>query len=129
MNGKRGWVAIALATAVCALCEPAPAHAQPRYGGGERDAQPTKATLAIVGGMLVDGHENPPVPHSLILVDGNRIVAVGTKDTLRVPPGTPVVDADGMTVMPGLIDVHVHLDTLGHTDYQYWQGSGPGNRA
>ncbi|OFW17701.1 MAG: hypothetical protein A3H97_15845 [Acidobacteria bacterium RIFCSPLOWO2_02_FULL_65_29] len=121
MNGKRGWATTALGTVCALMCsDPAPAHAQPRYGGGERDAQPTKATLAIVGGMLVDGHENPPVPHSLILVDGNRIVAVGTKDTLRVPPGTPVVDADGMTVMPGLIDVHVHLDTIGHTDYQYW---------
>src|SRR5262245_58264260 len=91
-----------------------------RYGGGERDPQPAKATLAIVGGMLIDGHEGPPVPHALILVDGTRIVAVGTTDTLKVPPGAKVLDASGMTVMPGLIDAHVHLDTIGHTDYQYW---------
>ena len=68
--------------------------------------------------MLIDGHEGPPVPHALILIDGNRIVAVGTRDTLKVPPGTRVLDAAGMTVMPGLIDVHVHMDTIGHTDYQ-----------
>ena len=95
-------------------------HAQDarRYGGGERNPQPPKATLAIVGGMLIDGHEGPPVHHAVILVDGNTIVAVGTRDTLKIPPGTKVLDASGMTVMPGLIDTHVHLDTIGHTDYQ-----------
>ena len=96
------------------------AQQERRYGGGDKDPQPAKATLAIVGGMLIDGHEGPPVPHSLILIDGNQIVAVGTKDTLKVPAGTKVIDAGGMTVMPGLIDAHVHMDTIGHTDYQYW---------
>lgn len=91
-----------------------------RYGGGDRDPQPPRATLAVVGGMLIDGHEGTPVAHSVILIDGNRIVAVGTADTLKVPAGAKVVDAAGMTVMPGLIDAHVHMDTIGHTDYQYW---------
>jgi imidazolonepropionase-like amidohydrolase len=91
-----------------------------RYGGGDRDPQPPKATLAIVGGMLIDGHEGTPVPHAVILIEGNTIVAVGNRDTLRVPAGAKVLDASGMTVMPGLIDTHVHLDTIGHTDYQYW---------
>ena len=101
------------------VCIP-PTLAQRRYGGGDNDPQPSKATLAVVGGMLIDGHEGTPVAHSVILIDGNRIVAVGTSDTLKVPAGTRVVDAAGMTVMPGLIDVHVHMDTIGHTDYQYW---------
>lgn len=96
------------------------AQQERRYGGGERDPQPARATLAIVGGMLIDGHEGPPVPHAVVLVDGNTIIAVGTTDTLKVPAGAKVLDASGMTVMPGLIDAHVHLDTIGHTDYQYW---------
>jgi imidazolonepropionase-like amidohydrolase len=112
--------ALLVVAGALSLSTPAATQTQRRYGGGERDPQPAKATLAIVGGMLIDGHENPPAPHSLILIEGNRIAAVGTKETLQVPPGTPVVDANGMTVMPGLIDVHVHLDTIGHTDYQYW---------
>ncbi|MGE4085393.1 MAG: amidohydrolase family protein [Vicinamibacterales bacterium] len=87
---------------------------------GERDAQPNRATLAIVGGMLIDGHEGPPRHHSVVLVDGNRIVATGTRDTLTVPPGTPVVEAYGMTVMPGLIDAHMHLDIQGDTNYTRW---------
>ena len=119
---KQRWLAAAMVLLAGVLLFPARALSQQqrRYGGGDKDPQPAKATLAIVGGMLIDGHEGPPVPHALILVDGNKIVAVGTKDTLKVPPGTKVVDAGGMTVMPGLIDAHVHMDTIGHTDYQYW---------
>lgn len=87
---------------------------------GERDVQPGRATLAIVGGMLIDGHEGPPQHHSVVLIDGNRIVATGTRDSLKVPPGTPVVEAYGMTVMPGLIDAHLHLDIQGDTNYTRW---------
>jgi imidazolonepropionase-like amidohydrolase len=112
---KAGALAIALM-----LCARQSGAQERRYGGGDRDPQPPRVTLAVVGGMLIDGHEGRPVAHSVILVDGNRIVAVGTADTLKVPPGVKVVDAAGMTVMPGLIDAHVHMDTIGHTDYQYW---------
>jgi imidazolonepropionase-like amidohydrolase len=87
---------------------------------GERAPQPAKATLAIVGGLLIDGHEGPPRSQSVVLIDGNRIVAVGTRDTLEVPAGTRIIDAAGMTVMPGLIDAHVHMDIIGHTNYAYW---------
>jgi imidazolonepropionase-like amidohydrolase len=112
----------ALATVLVIVATAAGVNAQQarRYGGGERDAQPAKVTLAIVGGMLIDGHEGPPIHHAVILIDGNAIVAVGNRDTLKVPPGVKILDASGMTVMPGLIDAHVHMDTIGHTDYQYW---------
>jgi imidazolonepropionase-like amidohydrolase len=101
-----------------ALLVPAGAAGQTRVGA--RDAQPPKATLAITGGMLIDGHEGPPLHHAVVLIDGARIVAVGTRDTLTVPPGAKVIDAGGMTVMPGLIDAHVHHDILGHADYARW---------
>src|SRR5688572_797060 len=91
---------------------PAAAAAQPFS-----DAQPPKATLAIVGGYLIDGHEGPPIRNSIVLIDGAKIVAVGTTDSLKVPPGAKVIDAAGYTVMPGLIDSHVHIDTLGMADY------------
>ncbi len=90
---------------------------------GEQDPQPQRATLAIVGGLLIDGHEGPPVPGAVVLVDGNRIVAVGSRDALDVPDGAQVLDATGMTIMPGLIDVHVHMDILGHSDYQHWHAT------
>ena len=77
-------------------------------------------TLALVGGTLVDGTLREPIRDSVILVDGARIVAVGTVDTLPVPAGVEVVSTEGMTVMPGLWDMHVHLMINGHADYDYW---------
>jgi len=85
-----------------------------------RDPQPSKATLAIVGGYLIDGHDGPPLDNSVVLIDGKEIVAVGTTDSLKVPAGAKVVDASGYTVMPGLINAHVHLDLIGHSDYNAW---------
>lgn len=90
------------------------------------DPQPPRATLAVVGGVLIDGHEGPPVPRSVVLIDGKRIVAVGTRDSLTVPAGARVIDAAGYYVLPGLIDRHVHLDLLGYGGvgdrggYAYW---------
>lgn len=81
------------------------------------------ATLALVGGTLVDGTLREPIRDSVILVDGERIVAVGTVDTLPVPPGVEVVSTEGMTVLPGLWDMHVHLMINGHADYAYWDAT------
>jgi imidazolonepropionase-like amidohydrolase len=67
--------------------------------------------LQIRGGRVIDGTGRPPV-HAEVLVKNNRIVAVGN-DALpgEVPPPDrlQVIDAAGMTVMPGLIDVHCHM--------------------
>jgi len=87
---------------------------------GEKDPQPSRATLAIQGGMLIDGHGGPPLPHAVVLIDGDRIAAVSTRAELEIPDGTKIIDASSMTIMPGLIDVHVHLDLIGHSNYAYW---------
>jgi imidazolonepropionase-like amidohydrolase len=73
--------------------------------------------LAIVGGFLIDGNEGPPLANSVILVEGNRIVHVGTVDDTEIPAGATVIDARGHTVMPGLNDAHVHLMIVGHGVY------------
>lgn len=86
-----------------------------------RATPPLKATLAVVGGYLIDGFGGPPRPNAVVLVDGDKIVAVGAEGRLAVPPGAKVIDANGYTVMPGLINTHVHLDFLGHADYRIWQ--------
>lgn len=71
-------------------------------------SQGTRPTLAVVGGRIIDGYGAAPIDDGIILIAGERISAVGRRRELPVPPGTPVVDANGMTVMPGLIDMHVH---------------------
>ena len=118
---RRPWCNNLLAALAATLACAGSAAAQPF--DGERDPQPERATLAIVGGLLIDGHEGPPLPGGIVLVDGDRIVAAGSRDALDVPEGAEIIDATGMTIMPGLIDVHVHLDILGHSDYQHWHGT------
>lgn len=75
---------------------------------------------ALVGGTLVDGFGGTPVQNSVILLEGERIKAVGTVGTLPIPDGAEIVSTEGMTVMPGLWDMHVHLMINGHADYNHW---------
>ena len=79
-----------------------------------------KPTLALVGGQVIDGYEGPPLRDGVVLIAGDRILAVGPKTEVAVPAGTPVIDTEGMSVLPGLMDMHVHLMILGHADYEHW---------
>jgi imidazolonepropionase-like amidohydrolase len=76
--------------------------------------------LAIVGGRVIDGYGGVPIENGVVLVAGERITRVGREGEFPIPSGATIVDANGMTVMPGLIDMHVHLHLLGHGDYKRW---------
>lgn len=76
--------------------------------------------LALVGGMLLDGYEVPPVHHAAILIEGNQIIEVGPASEVNIPPDAQVIDTSGRVMMPGLIDLHAHLTILGHGDYARW---------
>jgi imidazolonepropionase-like amidohydrolase len=76
--------------------------------------------LAIVGGRIIDGNGGAPIVDGVILVEGDRIKSIGRMGEIEIPTGAKIIDANGMTVMPGLIDVHVHFDILGHADYNHW---------
>ena len=83
-------------------------------------AQAQQPTLALVGGRIIDGYGGLPIENGVILIVDDRIVALGTRSEVDVPPGTPVISTEGMTVMPGLFDMHVHLQLLGHGNYARW---------
>lgn len=94
-----------VALLLLALLQVSPAHA---------------GMTALVGGRLIDGFGGPPLANSVILVDGDRVAAVGTVKTLAVPQGARVISTEGMDVLPGLWDMHVHLMINGHADYTHW---------
>ena len=74
-------------------------------------AQPaTTSVIAIVGATLIDGTGGPVVPDSVVVIRGDRIVAAGKRDEVKVPAGAEVVDVKGLTLVPGLIDSHFHID-------------------
>jgi imidazolonepropionase-like amidohydrolase len=83
-------------------------------------AQAPPPRLALVGGMLLTGYEVPPVHHATILIQGNRIVQAGPASEITIPAGTTIIDTSGRTMLPGLIETHAHLVTLGHGNYATW---------
>ncbi|HSM06651.1 MAG TPA: amidohydrolase family protein [Longimicrobiales bacterium] len=83
-------------------------------------AAQTTPTLALVGGRVLDGYGGGVLENGVVLVAGERIVAVGPASEVVVPQGVRVVSTEGMTVLPGLCDMHVHLQLVGHGDYARW---------
>ena len=84
-------------------------------------AEPSRPpTLALVGGRIIDGYDGRPIEDGVVLIAGERIVAVGPRSEIAVPQGTPSIDTRGMSVLPGLADMHVHLMIVGHGDYEHW---------
>src|ERR1044072_7943146 len=72
---------------------------------------------ALVGGTLIDGYGGPPIRNSVVIIEGERIKAVGQVGTLAIPAGAEVFSTEGMSVLPGLWDMHVHLMINRHSDY------------
>jgi imidazolonepropionase-like amidohydrolase len=84
-----------------------------------------KAVTVMTGGTLIDGFGGRPVRNSVIVIEGERIAAVGQVGTLQVPAGATIISTEGMTVLPGLWDMHVHLMLNGHSDYPHWDKTYP----
>jgi imidazolonepropionase-like amidohydrolase len=78
---------------------------------------------ALVGGTLIDGFGGTPIRNSVIIVEGERIKAVGQVGSLAIPAGAEVISTEGMSVLPGLWDMHVHLMLNGHSDYTHWDST------
>lgn len=72
-------------------------------------AKPT-GTVAITSARVVTmaGANGGVIEDGVVLIEGNRIKAVGRRGEVAVPAGTPTLDATGKTVIPGLIDAHAH---------------------
>ena len=68
------------------------------------------ATLAIVGGTLIDGTGAAPVPDAAVLIHNGRIVAVGPRAKVKIPRDARVVNAQSKTILPGLWDMHAHFE-------------------
>jgi imidazolonepropionase-like amidohydrolase len=84
-----------------------------------------KAIKALVGGTLIDGFGGRPIRNSVVLIEGDRISAVGQVGTLQVPQNAEVISTEAMSVLPGLWDMHVHLMITGHADYPHWDKTYP----
>jgi imidazolonepropionase-like amidohydrolase len=77
---------------------------------GPASAQaPATSVTAFEGARLIVGDGSAPIENATLVVDGARIVQAGRASDVRVPAGATRVNLAGKTVMPMLIDTHVHL--------------------
>ena len=64
--------------------------------------------LALVGGQLIDGTGAAPVLDSVVVIRDGRIENAGARNVTAVPAGAEVIDVAGKTIIPGLVNLHVH---------------------
>lgn len=65
--------------------------------------------LAILGARLIDGTGADPLDDAVLVIDGARISAIGRRGKIQIPKNALVIEAGDATLLPGLIDCHVHL--------------------
>lgn len=65
-------------------------------------------TLVLVHARLVDGTGAAPVADAVVVVQGDRVLAVGPSGSVAIPAGARVLDLGGATLLPGLVNAHVH---------------------
>ena len=66
-------------------------------------------TLAVKADRLIDGSGSPPVENAVVVIEGDRIVRIGTAGDVQMPAGARIIDLGGYTILPGLMDCHVHI--------------------
>jgi imidazolonepropionase-like amidohydrolase len=74
-----------------------------------RVASPRARPVAIRGGTVLDVVAGTQTRDAVVVVEGERIAAVGPADSTPIPAGAEVLDASGATILPGLWDMHAHL--------------------
>ena len=75
---------------------------------------------AITGATLIDGTGSLPVSNGVALIEGNEIVSAGPAQSVQVPEDAEIIDAKGMTLMPGLIDTHDHIASFSYEIASRW---------
>jgi cytosine/adenosine deaminase-related metal-dependent hydrolase len=64
--------------------------------------------LAVINGTLIDGTGTDPIEDAVLIIQGERIVAVGPRSSIDIPEGAHLIDVQGATILPGFFNAHVH---------------------
>ncbi len=96
-----------------------PASAKPQLqrlaAGLEAPVDSPAGEVAFTNGRVITMAGDRVIERGTVVVRGNRIVAVGAADQVSVPTGAKVIDATGKTIMPGLFDMHGHINNCYYT--------------
>ena len=74
-------------------------------------------TLTLFGGRVIDGSGRPPIDDAVVEISNGRVTNVYRRGEVNLPAGSNHVDVGGRTILPGLIDSHVHLGQLPHNRF------------
>ncbi len=91
------WLALAAAAVAVAVADPIVR------------AQPPRDALLLEGARLITGDGSPAIERAALVVEHGRVVAVGKAGSVKTPVGARRIDLTGKTIMPALVDGHVHL--------------------
>ncbi|WP_171037943.1 VPS10 domain-containing protein [Dyadobacter luticola] len=69
-----------------------------------------KTAIAITGATIIDGNGGEPMQNGCVVVENGKITGVGKNGKIAIPAGAEIVDGKGMSLLPGFIDSHFHLD-------------------
>lgn len=78
-------------------------------GQAPRTAEVPAEPATVLRGRLIDGTGAAPVENGVVVIQGERIACAGAASSCRIPAGAKVIDAEGGTILPGLIDLHAHV--------------------
>ncbi|MEV7571464.1 hypothetical protein AB0P28_00040 [Pseudarthrobacter sp. NPDC089323] len=118
LAGAAALAGISVATVAAQFGGASAARAAGQPAGPHYHGQPlTHPPLVIEGGTVVDPLTGDAVEDGVLVLDGGRVAAVGTRDETRravaaVAGRAQVLNATGRWVLPGLVDVHVHANAL-----------------
>jgi imidazolonepropionase-like amidohydrolase len=93
---------------------------------GAQDVPQSPALVALVGATVIDGTGATPLADAVVLVEGEKIKAIGRRRDVTIPPGTQLIDVTGKWVLPGFIELHTHL--MYSTSYKETENT-PADRA
>lgn len=77
--------------------------------------------VAIKAGLLIDGNGGEPIENAVILIDGKKIKQVGSVADVQVPPDAKIIEATGKTVMPGMMDIHIHIGMFNNRTFKNYR--------
>jgi enamidase len=87
---------------------------EPTREPSQTTATPTLTSgkpLVLANGIVIDGTGSNPIPNGRVVIQGNKIVAVGPTTDVSLPSNAKVIDVGGNTIMPGIINAHVHYSS------------------
>jgi len=91
--------------------------------GLELDTDKPKGTIVFTNARIITMNDKDEViENGTIVVEGNQLTYIGASADAPTPKGAKIIDVEGKTIMPGIIDTHAHLNTWrqGHSPQKQW---------